>query len=63
MKRIKKPKKKKQVLQDIPIVRYQTDKDHGLSEEQINERIEHHLVNDTKIKTSNSLDSMTKCQQ
>ncbi len=55
MKRIKKPKKKKsQIIQDIPIVRYQTDKDHGLSEEQINERIEHHLVNDTKIKTSNS---------
>lgn len=54
MKKIKKSKKKKQVLQDIPIVRYQTDKDHGLSEEQINERIEHKLVNDTQIKTSNS---------
>ncbi|MGN1201189.1 MAG: HAD-IC family P-type ATPase [Candidatus Caccovivens sp.] len=54
MKRIKKSKKKKQILQDIPIVRYQTDKEHGLSEEQINERIEHKLVNDTKIKTSNS---------
>lgn len=56
MKKVKKSKnkKKKQVLQDIPIVRYQTDKEHGLSEEQINERIEHKLVNDTKIKTSNS---------
>lgn len=56
MKKIKRSKKnkKKQVLQDIPIVRYQTDKEHGLSEEQINERIEHKLVNDTKIKTSNS---------
>ncbi len=56
MKKIKKAKnnKKKQVLQDIPIVRYLTDKEHGLSEEQINERIEHKLVNDTKIKTSNS---------
>ena len=56
MKKIKKAKrnKKKQMLQDIPIVRYQTDKEHGLSEEQINERIEHKLVNDTKIKTSNS---------
>ena len=56
MKKIKKSKrnKKKQMLQDIPIVRYQTDKEHGLSEEQINERIEHKLVNDTKIKTSNS---------
>lgn len=52
--KIKKPKKKKQIIQDIPIVRYQTDKDHGLSEEQINERIEHHLVNDTKIRTSSS---------
>lgn len=47
--------KKKQVLeQNFPIVRYQTDKDHGLSEEQIAERKEHRLVNDTKIKTSNS---------
>lgn len=56
MKKIKKNKKKKQnsILQDVPIVRYQTDKEHGLSEEQINERLEHHLVNDTKIKTSNS---------
>lgn len=54
MRRIKRSKKKKTVLQDIPIVRYQTDKDLGLSEEQINERLEHHLVNDTKIKTSNS---------
>ena len=56
MKKIKKARKnkKKQVLQEIPIVRYQTDFDHGLSEEQINERIEHKLVNDTKIKTSNS---------
>lgn len=54
MRRLKKLKKKKPVLQDIPIVRYQTDKELGLSEEQINERIEHKLVNDTKIKTSNS---------
>lgn len=54
MKKIKKSKKKKQILQDIPIIRYQTDKEHGLSEEQINERVEHRLVNDTKIKTSNS---------
>lgn len=54
MKKIKRNKKKKAVIQDIPIVRYQTDIDIGLSEEQINERIEHHLVNDTKIKTSNS---------
>ncbi len=49
-----KTSKKKQILQDIPIVRYQTDKDHGLSEEQVSERVEHKLVNDTKIKTSNS---------
>ena len=54
MRRLKKLKKKKTVLQDIPIVRYQTDKELGLSEEQINERLEHKLVNDTKIKTSNS---------
>ena len=56
MKKIKKSRKnkKKQTLQEVPIVRYQTDKEHGLSEEQINERIEHKLVNDTKIKTSNS---------
>ena len=56
MKKIKKSRKnkKKQTLQEMPIVRYQTDKEHGLSEEQINERIEHKLVNDTKIKTSNS---------
>ncbi len=54
MRKIKKSKKKKQVLQDIPIVRYQTDKEHGLSEEQINERVEHKLTNETKIKTSNS---------
>lgn len=54
MRRIRKTKKKKAVIQDIPIVRYNTDKEHGLAEEQINERIEHHLVNDTKIKTSNS---------
>lgn len=53
-KKIKKSKKKQNVIQNIPIVRYQTDKEFGLSEEQINERIEHHLVNDTKIKTSNS---------
>lgn len=38
----------------MPIVRYQTDIEHGLSEEQINERKEHKLVNDTKIRTSNS---------
>lgn len=54
MKKLKASKKKKTAIQDIPIVRYQTDIDIGLSEEQINERIEHHLVNDTKIKTSNS---------
>lgn len=47
---------KKKVQQiEIPVVRYQTDKEHGLSEEQINERIEHKLINDTKIKTSNSI--------
>ena len=41
MKKIKKNKKKKQnsILQDVPIVRYQTDKEHGLSEEQINESV------------------------
>ncbi len=50
----RKKKNQKPVVQDIPIVRYQTDKEHGLSEEQLHERIEHHLVNDTKIKTSNS---------
>ena len=54
MKKIKQKKKKKQVLQEVPIVRYQTDIEHGLSEEQINERKEHKLVNDTKIRTSNS---------
>lgn len=55
MKKLKISKKKNsQIVQDIPIVRYQTDKEHGLSEEQVNERIEHRLVNDTKIKTSNS---------
>ncbi len=54
MKRRKKSKKQQTTIQDIPIVRYQTDKDLGLSEEQINERIEHHLINDTKIRTSNS---------
>ena len=48
-------KKKKNQIVDTPVVRYQTDKEHGLSEEQINERIEHKLVNDTKIKTSNSV--------
>ena len=48
-------KKKNNVEKDIPIVRYQTDREHGLSEEQINERIEHKLINDTKIKTSNSV--------
>ena len=54
MKKLKQKKKKKQVLQEVPIVRYQTDIEHGLSEEQINERKEHKLVNDTKIRTSNS---------
>lgn len=54
MKKKFKKSKRKQVLQDIPVIRYQTDIDHGLSEEQLNERIEHSLVNDTKIKTSNS---------
>jgi cation-transporting ATPase E len=54
VKKIKVKKKNTAVIQDIPIVRYQTDIEHGLSEEQISERIEHHLVNDTKIKTSNS---------
>ena len=43
-----------QSFQDAPIVRYTTDKEHGLSEEQISELLEHRLVNDTKIKTSNS---------
>lgn len=46
--------KNNNMLQDIPIVRYQTDVEHGLSEEQVAERIEHRLVNDTKIRTSNS---------
>lgn len=54
MKKIKKSKKKKNVPQDFQLVRYQTDFELGLSEEQINERKEHKLVNDTKIKTSNS---------
>ncbi len=54
MKKLRKKKKRQQSLKDIPIVRYQTDKNIGLSEEQINERIEHKLVNDTKIRTSNS---------
>ncbi len=54
MKKIKKSKKKKHAVQDFTIVRYQTDFEHGLSEEQVNERKEHGLVNDTKIKTSNS---------
>ena len=56
MKKLKHKKRKKveATIQNIPIVRYQTDIEHGLSEEQANERIEHHLVNDTKIKTSNS---------
>ena len=48
-------KKKLNNEKDIPIVRYQTDREHGLSEEQISERIEHKLTNDTKIKTSNSI--------
>ena len=48
-------RKKKQQKEEVPIVRYQTDREHGLSEEQINERIEHKLSNDTKIKTSNSI--------
>lgn len=47
-------RKKKQQKEEVPIIRYQTDREHGLSEEQINERKEHKLVNDTKIKTSNS---------
>ncbi len=54
MKKLKRKTKNQQMLQDIPIVRYQTDKEIGLSEEQVSERIEHKLVNDTKIKTSNS---------
>ena len=54
MRKLRKRKKHAPVLQDIPVVRYQTDREHGLSEEQINERLEHRLVNDTKIKTSNS---------
>lgn len=56
MKKIKKSKYKlkKNLNQEVPIVRYQTDIEHGLSEEQINERKENRLVNDTKIKTSNS---------
>ncbi len=54
MRKLKKHKKNSQLIQDIPIVRYQTDKEHGLSEEQVSERIEHKLINDTKIKTSNS---------
>ncbi|MBE7075740.1 MAG: HAD family hydrolase [Clostridiales bacterium] len=58
MKKLKKAKngklKKQNTTQSFPIVRYQTDKEHGLSEEQIAERIEHRLVNDTKIKTSSS---------
>jgi len=54
VKKLKPNKKKKQVVQEVPIVRYQTDIEHGLSEEQINERKEHKLVNDTKIRTSNS---------
>lgn len=40
---------------DFAVIRYSTDKEIGLSEEQIHERIEHKLVNDTKIKTSNSI--------
>lgn len=48
-------KKKGNLEKDMPVVRYQTDREHGLSEEQINERIEHKLSNDTKIKTSNSI--------
>ncbi len=48
-----KTKKQKQ-KEEVPVVRYQTDVEHGLSEEQIAERKEHKLVNDTKIKTSSS---------
>lgn len=48
-------KKTGNLEKDMPVVRYQTDREHGLSEEQINERIEHKLSNDTKIKTSNSI--------
>lgn len=54
MKKLKTKKKRKQLLQEVPVVRYNTDKDIGLSEEQVAERVEHKLVNDTKIKTSNS---------
>ena len=39
MRKLKLRKKQNQVLQEIPIVRYQTDVEHGLSEEQIAERI------------------------
>ncbi len=55
MKKLK-PKRRKTplIIQEQPIVRYQTDREHGLSEEQIAERIEHKLTNDTKIRTSNS---------
>lgn len=52
--RNKKFRSKKQNSVSIPVVRYQTDAEHGLSEEQIAERKEHKLINDTKIKTSNS---------
>lgn len=54
MKNIKVKKKKKQSVQEVPVVRYQTDKEHGLSEEQVFERKEHKLSNETKIRTSNS---------
>ncbi len=53
MKKLKK-QKTAATLQEIPVVRYSTDVEHGLSEEQVAERIEHKLVNDTKIRTSNS---------
>ncbi len=54
MRKLKAQRRKNILVQDQPIVRYQTDREHGLSEEQIAERLEHKLTNDTKIKTSNS---------
>lgn len=54
MKKLKTKKRKQKLVQDAPVVRYQTDREIGLSEEQVAERVEHGLVNDTKIKTSNS---------
>ena len=37
------------------VERYKPKKENGLTNEQVNERIENKLVNDTKIKTSNSI--------